>query len=143
MDEDKRKHLDYLQTIITRMNANSFQLKNMAIVILTAMFALFAAVPKVLLLILTGFPLIIFWLLDSYYLQQERKFRAMYKDVAGLTNHFKIETYDMPLDKYEGNGCSFGESFISKTIFWFYLPLLLIIIAIAVMLLTVLKFPVL
>lgn len=143
MDEDKRKHLDYLQAIITRMNANSFQLKNMAVVILTAMFALFAAAPKVLLLLITGFPLIIFWLLDSYYLQQERKFRAMYKDVAGLTNRFEIKTYEMPLDKYSGNGCSFGESLISKTIFWFYFPLLLIVVAIAVMFLIVLKFPIL
>jgi hypothetical protein len=143
MDEDKRKHLDYLQAIITRLNANSFQLKNMAVVILTAMFALFAAAPKVLLLLITGFPLIIFWLLDSYYLQQERKFRAMYKDVAGLSDIFEIKTYEMPLDKYSGNGCSFGESFISKTIFWFYFPLLLIVLIIAVILLAILKFPIL
>lgn len=143
MDEDKRKHLDYLQAIITRMNTNSFMIKNMAIVILTAMFALFAATPKVFLLIFTGFPLIVFWFLDAYYLQQERKFRAMYKDVAGLTNQFEIKTYDMPLEKYCGNGCSFIESFISKTIFFFYFSILLIIAIIAVILLIVIKIPIL
>jgi len=143
MDEDKRKHLDYLQTTITRMNTNSFQLKNMAIVILTAMFALFAAIPKVILLVFTGFPLIIFWFLDAYYLQQERKFRAMYKDVAGLTNQSEIKMYDMPLEKYCGNGCSFIENFISKTILLFYVSLLLIIVVIAVILLIILEIPIL
>jgi hypothetical protein len=143
MDEDKRKHLDYLQAIITRMNTNSFQLKNMAIVILTAMFAIFAATPKVFLLFFTGFPLIVFWFLDAYYLQQERKFRAMYKDVSGLTNQFEIKTYDMPIEKYSGNGCSFIESFISKTIFLFYVSLLLIVVVIAVILLIILKIPIL
>jgi hypothetical protein len=139
MDEDKRKHLDYLQAIITRMNTNSFQIKNMAVVILTAMFALFAATPKVLLIFLSGFPLIIFWLLDAYYLQQERKFRALYEDVAGLTNHFEIITYDMSPDKYTGNGCSFTESFFSKTILSFYGPLFIIIITIAVIFMVLLN----
>jgi hypothetical protein len=143
MDEDKRKHLDYLQAIITRMNANSFQLKNIAVVILTAMFALFAANPKVLLIFLAGFPLIIFWLLDAYYLQQERKFRALYEDVAGLTNQFEIVTYDMSLDKYNGNGCSFGESLFSKTILLFYIPLFAIVIIFAVIFMFLLNFPLL
>jgi len=143
MDEDKRKHLDYVQAVITRMNTNSFQLKNMAIVILTAMFAIFATAPKVLLLFLSVFPLFIFWLLDAYYLQQERKFRAMYNDIAGLTNQYVIKTYDMTLTNYNGNGCSFSESFGSKTIFWFYFPLLLIIISISIILLLVIKIPIL
>jgi hypothetical protein len=143
VDEDKRKHLDYLQAVITRMNTNSFQIKNMAVVILTAMFALFAATPKVLLIFLAGFPLIIFWLLDAYYLRQERKFRALYKDVAGLTNQFEIVTYDMSPDKYSGNGCSFVESFSSKTILSFYGPLFVIIITIAVIFIAVLNIPLL
>jgi hypothetical protein len=139
MDEDKRKHLDYLQVVITRMNTNSFQIKNMAVVILTAMFALFAATPKVLLIFLAGFPLIVFWILDAYYLQQERKFRALFKDVAGLTNQFEIVTYDMSLDKYNGNGCSFGESLFSKTILIFYIPLFAIVIIIAVIFMVLLN----
>lgn len=143
MDKDKRKHLDYVQAIITRMNTNSFQLKNMTVVILTAMIALFAAVPKILLLFLAGFPLVVFWLLDAYYLQQERKFRAMYNDIVGLTNHVEIKTYEMPLNKYCGNGCSFGESFFSKTISLFYLPLLLIVEIIAIILLAIVKISIL
>jgi hypothetical protein len=143
MDEDKRKHLDYVQAIITRMNANSFQLKNMAVVILTAMIALFATVPKVLLLFFAGFPLLVFWLLDTYYLQKERKFNAMYNDIAGVTNQFEIRTYEMPLNKYSGNGCSFGENFFSKTISLFYFPLLLIVEAIAIILLVIMKIPIL
>jgi hypothetical protein len=139
MDEDKRKHLDYLQAIISRMNANSFQLKNMAIVILSAMFALFTVMPKGLLLFLTGVPLIVFLLLDAYYLQQEKKFRAMYNDVAGLTNRQKIRPYELSVDKYHGNGCSFWESLFSETIFLFYVPLLVVVYTIAVSLIVLLN----
>ena len=142
MDEDRRRHLDYIQAVITRMNTNSFQIKNMTIIILTAMFALFAATPKVLLLILAGFPVFLFWLLDAYYLQQERKFRKMYYDVANLTKHHKIKPYEMPLDKYKGNDCSYGKSFSSKTIILFYLSLLLVIMIITIVFLLICEIPI-
>jgi hypothetical protein len=141
MDEDKKKHLDYLQEIITRMNSNSFQLKNMVVVVITAMFALFATTPKVIFLFLGGFPLLAFWFLDTFYLQQERKFRAMYNDVAGLTNRYEIRTYEMPVNKYTGNGCSFGECLVSRTILLFYGSLLVVVAVVAVILLLVIKIP--
>jgi hypothetical protein len=139
MDDDKRKHLDYLQAIITRMNSNSFQLKNFSVVIISAMFVLFAATPKALFLFLTGFPLLIFWFLDAFYLQQERKFRALYNDVAGLTCQYAIKTYEMSTKEYKGNGYSFGECFFSKTILLFYGSLLVVVAAITVILLFVIN----
>ena len=142
MDEDKRKHLDYIQAIITRMNTNSFQIKNMTVVILAAIFALFVATPKVMLLFFIVLPLITFCLLDSYYLQQERKFREMYKDVAGLTNNYELKPYEMPLNKYKGNRCSYGENVFSKTIMLFYLPLLIIVITIALICMIFLQIPI-
>jgi len=142
MDKDRRKHLDYIQAIITRMNANSFQIKNMTVIILTAILALFAATPKVLLLFIAGFSAFIFWLLDAYYLQQERKFRKMYYDVADITNNHEIKPYEMPVDKYKGNGCSFGESFFSKTIVLFYFSLVLVTTIITIMFLLIWEIPV-
>lgn len=134
-DEDRRKHLDYLQAIITRMNANSFQIKSMVIVIISAMFALFAATPKVVFLFLSVFPSIFFWLLDAYYLQQERKFRAMYDDVAGITNRYDIKAYEMPVEKYNDKNCHYWKNFFSKTMLLFYLPLILIVLGIVSILL--------
>jgi len=142
MDKNRRKHLDYIQAIITRMNANSFQIKNMTVIILTAILALFAATPRVLLLFIAGFSVFVFWLLDAYYLQQERKFRKMYYDVAYITNNHEIKPYEMPVDKYKGNGCSFGESFFSKTIVLFYFSLILMTTIITIMFLLIWGIPV-
>jgi hypothetical protein len=134
-DEDKRKHLDYLQATIARINSNSFQIKSMVIVIISAMFALFAATPKVVSLLLSIFPLIVFWLLDAYYLQQERKFRAMYEDAAGITNRYAIKVYEMPVEKYNDKNCHYWTVFFSMTMLLFYLPLFLIVLGIVFMLL--------
>jgi hypothetical protein len=142
-NEDRRKHLDYLQATITRMNINSFQIKSMVIVIISAMFALFAATPKVVFLLLSIFPSIFSWFLDAYYLQQENKFRAMYDDVAGITNRYAIKVYEMPLDKYNDKKCCYRENFFSKIMLLFYLPLILVILSIVFILLLFFCIPVL
>jgi hypothetical protein len=142
-DEDRRKHLDYLQATIARMNANSFQIKGMVIVIISAMFALFAATPKVIFLLLSVFPSVFSWFLDAYYLQQENKFCAMYDDAAGITNRYAIKIYEMPIEKYNDKNCHYWNNFFSKTMLFFYLPLILVVISIVFMLLLLFCIPLL
>ena len=90
MESDRVKHLEFLQTNIARMNQCSFQMKGWAIAIVSALLAVYAATINDLgegnkaFLIVAVFPTIIFWFLDSYYLTQERKFRGIYNDVAGI-----------------------------------------------------------
>lgn len=132
--EDERKHLDYLQAIITRMNTNSFQIKGFVITIVSAFIAIFASTQKVVFISISGIPILIFWLLDSFYLQQERKFRGIYNDVIGKTHINNILTYEMPVNLYKGNGCSFVEVVFSRTIFPLYFILILMIIGSSVML---------
>ena len=64
-----------------------------------------------------------FWFLDAYYLQQERKFRGVYNDVAGLSSEdsrLEIKDFEMPIQKYQcGKYCYFNVLF-SKTIFPLY-----------------------
>ena len=43
MNDAEIKHLEFIQNIINRMNANSFQIKNWTITILTALLALFGS----------------------------------------------------------------------------------------------------
>lgn len=45
--ENKLKHLDFLQLVITRMNVNSFSLKGWAVTLVSALFA-FAAKTQIL-----------------------------------------------------------------------------------------------
>ncbi|MGL4484638.1 MAG: hypothetical protein ACRCUS_06770 [Anaerovoracaceae bacterium] len=106
MDNDKIKHLEFIQSNIARMNQCSFKMKNWTIVINAALLAVFAASIRNdfdgnhFFLLIGIFPTILFWFLDAYYLQQERKFRGVYDDVAGITTIFEIKPFAMPLGKY-------------------------------------------
>ena len=121
--ENKMKHLEFIQATITRMNQNSFQIKGWMITIVSALLALYANSENVVYILVAIVPAIIFWFLDAYYLQQERKFRGVYNDVAGLTSEdsrVEIRDFEMPIQKYQcGKYCYFNV-LLSKTIFPLY-----------------------
>lgn len=79
--EKKLAHLQMLQGVIERMAANSFQLKEWSVALISALFALSAVNTKVEFVYLAYFPACIFWILDGYYLWQERLFRGLYDEV--------------------------------------------------------------
>lgn len=113
--EEKIKHLEFVQNVITRMNTNSFQLKGWMITIVSAMLALYASSNnKVLYIFVAIVPVIIFWCLDAFYLKQERLYRKLYKDVVEDNN---IQRFDMNASKYEVCYC---KVFWSKTIAGLY-----------------------
>lgn len=120
MKDSKIKHLEFLQSIITRMNTNSFQIKTFAITIVSAFLAVFAATKNEQFILLGMLPVLLFWFLDSYYLQQERKFRGIYNNVSGLKKDVEIRDFEMPIHKLIGGQFSYWRVFFSKTIFWFY-----------------------
>ena len=86
-NEYKVKHLEFIQNVITRMNTNSFQIKEWAVTITSALLAIFAAKSNPYFIATAILPVCIFWFLDSYYLTQERKFRGLYNDVAGISDN--------------------------------------------------------
>ncbi len=83
MAEDKRKHLEFIQNVITRMNSNSFLIKGWAVTLTSALFALAAKDSNVQYVIVTYISIPVFWGLDGYYLSLERQYRELYLDVAG------------------------------------------------------------
>ena len=90
------------------MNQNSFQLKGWMITIVSALLALYAGSGNVLYIWAALVPTVLFWMLDAYYLQQERKFRGVYNDVAELTpeeSRIEIKEFDMPIQKYQKASC--------------------------------------
>ena len=124
MDENKIKHLEFIQNIITRMNTNSFQIKGMTIAIVSAFLAIYVGTENAVFIFLGILPTILFWVLDSYYLQQERKFRGIYEDVAGLKNRIEVRPFDMPIKAYTKKidaTFSFWDVFLSPTIYWLYI----------------------
>ncbi len=77
---NKIEHLNMIQEIITRMGNNSFSLKQWAVGIMIAIYA-FAGENSHKAVIVTIIPLVVFWILNSYYLMIERKFRCLYDEV--------------------------------------------------------------
>jgi hypothetical protein len=128
MEEEKRQHLEFIQNVITRMNTNSFQIKGMAVTIVSALIAIYASTSNVIFVFLGIAPTVLFWFLDSYYLQQERKFRGIYNNVAGLKNDVEIKPYEMPIQKFQDGQYSFYKVFYSKTIAWLYGTIILLLL---------------
>lgn len=79
--ECKLKHLDLIQGVINRLASNSFSLKNWTVVLVSALFALAAKLPDAKLIPIAFLPASAFWLLDGYFLRQERLYRKLYDRV--------------------------------------------------------------
>ena len=79
--EDKRKHLDFIQLTITRMAANSFLLKAWGVTLVAALFTLAEKDTNKKYWMVAYVPAIAFWILDGYYLRQEKLYRELYNHV--------------------------------------------------------------
>lgn len=98
ISDQQVKHLEFIQAIVTRLGNGSFLIKGWT---LTAAGIFFAVLSKDLSwkVAVTGFmPIAGFWLLDSYYLRQERLFRKLYDAVRlpGST----VEPFAMNVNGY-------------------------------------------
>ena len=126
MKEEAIKHLEFIQNIITRMNTNSFQLKRMFVIIVSALLAVYASEKNPDFILIAILPLILFWFLDSYYLQQERKFRGLYNDLLNGNPH-NVKPFEMKLNLYKRGRYSFRSAFLSKTISTVYISVAIIV----------------
>lgn len=120
--DDHIKHLEFIQNAINRMSKNSFQIKGWMLMIMSALLALYANTGKNTYIIMLVIPVILFWSLDAYYLQQERKFRGLYNDVVATTSFEKntIECFDMSIERYHSEEYSYFRVFFSKTLIGLY-----------------------
>lgn len=60
------------------MASNLFLLKGWTITLIAALFALSAKDANKAYVLVAYFPALVFWVLDGYFLSQERKFRSLY-----------------------------------------------------------------
>ena len=121
--EEKMRHLEIIQGVINRMANSSFALKGWAVTLVTALFALATKETNKMNFLLAYVPIIVFWLLDSYYLYQERLYRALYGKVRTLSNE-EID-FDMNVNQQEfksDKNC-YCSCVFSKTELWFYVTL--------------------
>ncbi|HOW15416.1 hypothetical protein [Methanosarcina sp.] len=138
VEEDIVKHLEFIQNIITRMANNSFLLKGWTVTLVVALFALAAQNSNSKFVILAFFPVLTFWILDAFYLWQERLFRALYNDIRNKTKDSILYEGPFTLDttSYKGKVQSWARTAISKTLVIFY-GIMIIAICIAMLILRV------
>ena len=100
MPQKKIKHLEMVELIIERMAKNSFQLKGWTMTLITIVGAISAQGSDKRFISLAFISIIGFWLLDSFYLMQERKYKQLYKNIIEKDE----EEIDFSLDTSKATG---------------------------------------
>jgi hypothetical protein len=119
--EKTLKHLEFIQAVINRFNGNSFLIKGWAVTLASALFALAAkdANQDFIKVIYVSIPA--FWLLDAYYLSQERQFRELY-DAVRLKTEASID-FSMNAKAYANGWKTWFGSLWAPTNLIFYILL--------------------
>lgn len=113
------KHLEMIQGIVNRLGHDSFMLKgwSMTIVVAGAIFVTKCRIEAEWFALAFLIPVIGFWILDGYFLWQERLFRKVYNDIRkkGSTD-FEMN----PMKHISEPKCSWPSSMFSVTLCIFY-----------------------
>lgn len=115
--------LEMIQGIINRMGSNSFALKGWAVTLVAGIFALASNDADKRYFLVVYIPIILFWFLDSYYLQLENKYIELYNYVRSLKD--KEFDFDMDISKTDNQNkdTEYLYCLFSKTELLFYIPL--------------------
>jgi hypothetical protein len=116
--ENKRAHLEMIQAVVNRMSVNSFLLKGWSVVLISALFALAAGDSEALFVYIAYFPAVAFWLLDAYFLRQERLFRKLYDRVRHLAE--TDVDFSMDTSVVDGDVAAWSAVVFSKTLLLFH-----------------------
>lgn len=117
---NKQAHLEMIQGVINRMAGNSFLLKGWAVTLVVGLFALDISKTNISFAKIAFLPIVLFWVLDGYFLYQERLSRDLYDAVR-----LKEETHiDFSMQRKSSPKRFFGALF-SKTLSLFYGMLLI------------------
>lgn len=107
-----------IQAIVNRMSVNSFLLKGWSVVLISALFALAAGDSQALFGYIAYFPAIAFWMLDAYFLRQERLFRKLYDRVRHLAET-EVD-FSMDTSVVDGEVAAWSAVVFSKTLLLFH-----------------------
>lgn len=121
-NDNKIKHLEFIQLTITRMNVNSFMVKGWLITLVAAIFVLSEKDSNIQFLWFAPFVSILFWILDGFFVSTERKYKELYNYVRKLQDS-QID-YSMDVSNFEKGSNGFLPSLLSMTLLLFY-PLII------------------
>ena len=132
--EEIHKEIDLIQSCITRMAQNSFMIKGWFVSIYAVILALLPEKVNMFLLCIALVAVnLIFWYLDGFFLRTEKVYRKIYDWVLEeRPQNNKELMYQLNPGKFNGkieNVESIWKVMLSKTLRWFYLiPLVIVII---------------
>lgn len=120
-----------VQEVINRLAQCSFQLKGWAVTLAAALQIFLKGEAHPAYLFVPALPVVAFWLLDAWYLRQERLFRRLFDHVrkqAGPAD------FSMDTTPFRGSVPSVLTAAASPTIFGFYGPVLFAVFVLALVL---------
>ena len=115
--DDVTKHLEMIQNVVSRLGRDSFFVKGWSMAIVTAATLILARTESSSAVVVLALfvPVLGFWILDGYFLMQERLFRNVYDDVRAR----KDTDFGMNVSKFK-NRSSWLRSMFSVTLNIFY-----------------------
>ena len=126
---NKVKHLEMIENLIERMAKNCFQLKAWTMALVALSGGLAAKDSERKFIIIAFIPIIVFWLLDTYYLRIERQYRMLYKTITAKDDDkidFSMELSQIQnLSIQDSKKICFLNCLFSVTELIFYLPITL------------------
>ena len=129
-DEKIIKSLEFLQGIITRLNTNSFSIKCFAITVFGLLVTLYIEKGNILYIYADAICVIIFALMDSMYLNNERKFRKIYDTIINNSNDEDLKVFLYSTKSVKNT--RFIQSLFSFSIQFVYLSLLVPLIVVII-----------
>jgi len=127
---EKIKYLEMIQKIILQMNKNSFLIKGWNLTIVSALFAIAVKNENTKYIYIAILPVIMFWILDGYFLWQEKLYRKLY-DNARKEQIDKID-FNMNTKLVHDKVDSWSQICLSKTLLIYHGAILFIIFCIIV-----------
>lgn len=138
-DDKKITYLQMIQGTIDRMSTASAIFKGFSATIVTGVSVISFSAVNNWILIMSFIPLLIFWVLDIYYLRLERQYRFLYDQVR--LGEWKVDFVLTPPDiatikrsgKKNAGKISIGSCMKSPSIALFYIPMVIICVIVVIM----------
>jgi hypothetical protein len=90
-----QSHLTILQGVISRMATNSSSCKTWCVTLVSAILSLSFSGQKFHIIVVALFPIVVFGLLDAYYLFLEASFRKQYNSFVNKIHKSELQTSDL------------------------------------------------
>ena len=111
----KIKHLEFIQSVVSRLASDSFRIKGWTVILISALFVLLIRENRTDLIGVGFLPVLFFWGLDGYFLWQERLYRQLYDHVRTLRDDDVDFSMDASLF-----GATWLRTVFSRTLVSFY-----------------------